>query len=411
MTRPVSSKSPRIALVTSGFEVGGGVPTVARWLRDCLRSTDGYRVDVHDLATSSRDPYSRRLFAPKSWVRPSLRNHSGDLDPVIHWGANAVEIEAMRYRPRRELRNALQAYDLIQVVAGIPALASAVSGTGVPVVLQVATTVRWERQWHLAQQIGVRRIWRQSMTLLIARAERRALRAVDAVLVENSAMLEHVRSSGQERVTKAPPGVDTDVFSPPVGGWRREGYLLSVCRLNDARKGLERMIRAYANMRQLDERIPPLLLTGRGQLPKPLLRLLTNLGLSSHVTVRSEVDRTELTELYRGASVFLQTSNEEGLGMSVLEAMACGLPVVSTDTAGTRETVLDGVTGWLVPQSNDTQVPSMVANRVLEVLRGDGSAMGRKARERCEQNFSSDVALQPYTRVYDDLLLRRWSNT
>jgi len=396
----------RIALVTSGFDVGGGVPTVARWLRDSLRSTAGYLVDVHDLATSRRDPYSRRLLEPNSWVRRSLRNHSSDADPVTHWGANAVEIETMRYRPRRELSKALQSYDLIQVVAGSPALASAVLRTGVPVVLQVATTVDWERHWDLAQQTGVTSIWRRSMTLLTTRLERRALRQVDAVLVENSAMLEHARSSGQERAIKAPPGVDTTLFSPPAAGWRREGYLLSLCRLNDARKGLERMIRAYANMLQLDESIPPLVMAGRGQLPAPLLRLVTTLGLSSRVSIHSDLPDAILAELYRGASVFLQTSYEEGLGMSVLEAMGCGLPVVCTETAGARETVVDGVTGWLVRQDSDSQVPALVANRVLEILRGDGIGMSRQARERCERNFSTPVALTRFVDVYNDLIMR-----
>jgi glycosyltransferase involved in cell wall biosynthesis len=340
-------------------------------------------------------------------VRRSLRNRSDDEDSVIHWGANAVEIETMRYRPRRELRKTLQSYDLIQVVAGSPALASAVIGTGVPVVLNVATTVNWERRWHLAQQTGVRRIWRQSMTLLTARVERRALRKVDAVLVENSAMLDHVLASGQKRVIKAPPGVDTAVFSPPVGGWRRQGYLLSVCRLNDPRKGLERIIRAYAIMFRFDDSISPLVLAGRGHLPASLLALVANLGLSPRVTVRSDVDRGELVELYRGASVFLQTSYEEGLGISVLEAMACGLPVVCTDTAGARETVVDGLTGWLVRQDSDSQVAGLVAHRVIEVLRGDGAAMGGRAGRRCEQLFSTEIALRRFMDVYGDLLVSR----
>jgi len=399
------SRPPRIALVTSGFEVGGGVPTVARWLRDSLRSI-GYVVDIHDLATSSRDPYSRRLLQPKSWIRRSLRERAGDQDSVIHWGANAVEIETMRYRPRRELVKALQTYDLIQVVAGSPAWASAVIGAGVPSVLLAATTVAWERRWHLAQQTGAWRIWRHGMTSLTARVERHALSNVDVVLVLNSAMLDSLRASGYERVIKASPGVDTRFFSPPVAGSQRDGYLLSVCRLNDPRKGLERMIHAYAKMLQLDDSIPPLILAGRGQLPAPLLGLVANLGLSSRVTVRSNVDIGELADLYRGASVFLQTSHEEGLGMSVLEAMACGLPVVCTDTAGARETVVDGVTGWLVQQNSDSQVSELVADRVLEVLQGDGLAMSARARQRCEQAFSNEVALRRFTDVYEELHAR-----
>lgn len=403
MKRLVELRPRRIALVTHGFEIGGGVPTATRWLRDGLRSV-GYAVDVHDLATSSRDQYSRRLLAPKSWVRSTLRHCSGTVDPVVHWGANVVEIEAMRYRPRRELKKALQTYDLVQVWAGSPAWGLAVIGTGIPVVLKVATRVAWERQALLVQQTGPMRVWRKSMTLLTDRLERRALAEAEVVLVENSAMLAHVRSTGQERVINAPPGVDTKVFCRPAAGWRRRGYLLSVCRLNDARKGLDRMVRAYAQMLRIDDSTPALVLAGRGNPTSALVGLVTKLGLSARVAFRSDVDRGELPDLYGGASVFLQASHEEGYGVSVLEAMACGLPVVCTDTAGTRETVLDGLTGWLVRQDSESQVESCLADRAVEVLRGDGSAMGSRGRERCETNFSSEVALRRFTDVYDDLL-------
>ena len=120
------SRPRRIALVTQGFCIGGGVSTVARWLRSGLESTGNYSVDIHDLATSSKDAMSRRLARPKTWLRRSLRWLSDSDDGLQHWGANAVEVELMRYRPRVELTRTLRSYDLIQVVNGGPALAAAV---------------------------------------------------------------------------------------------------------------------------------------------------------------------------------------------------------------------------------------------------------------------------------------------
>jgi glycosyltransferase involved in cell wall biosynthesis len=395
----------RIALVTAGFDIGGGVPTIARWLRDGLRSLGGYTVDVHDLATSSRDRFSRRLRAPRSWVRSSLRGVSAD-DGVIHWGANAVEIETMRYWPRQELGRTLRDYDIVQVVSGGPALAGAVTGTGVPVVLWAASRVAWERQRKEAEQTGPVALWRRGMTLITTRLERRAILRVDAVLVLNTSLLEYVRATGQENVTKALPGVDTERFCPSPDGWRNERNLLSVCRLNDPRKGIDRMIRAYSMMVEADESTPRLILAGRGRLPQALLDLIQVFGLSSKVMICPDVRDIELPELYRAASVYLQTSFEEGLGMSVLEAMACGLPVVSTETAGTRETVIDGVTGWIVPQDAGPDTARRVAHRVADVLRADGAALSARARERCMKIFSNDVAIQRFTDTYDQLLAR-----
>ena len=391
--------------MTAGFDIGGGVPTIARWLRDGLGSLGGYTVDVHDLATSSRDRFSRRLSAPRSWVRSTLRGITDD-DGVTHWGANAVEIETMRYRPRRELTRVLQSYDIIQVVSGGAALAAAVVRAGVPSVLEVATTVAWERQRQMVEQTGLIRLWRRGMTTLTIHTELHALRTVDVVLVMNSVMLEHVRSLGPKRVAKAFPGVDTAAFHPPTAGWRRDGHLLSMCRLNDPRKGLERMMQAYAYMVEADSSVPHLVLAWRGKLPDALLGLIRDLGLSSRVTVCSDFGDRDLPELYRSASVFLQTSYEEGLGMSVLEAMASGLPVVSTETAGTKETVVDGVTGWLVPQDASEDVARLVADRTLDVLRHDGALLGARARDRSVEAFSNEVTLRGFTDTYDQLLAR-----
>jgi glycosyltransferase involved in cell wall biosynthesis len=392
VNRPV-----KIALVTHGLTVGGGVPAVARWLSHHLRETGEYEVDLHDLATSSRDPDSRRVIRPRSWVARSLRGISAT-HPAEHWGANAVELEFMRYRPRRELTRALAGYDLIQVVAGGPAWANAVTGPGRPVVLQVATVARWERQSQLATQGAVARRYRHAMTTVTTAVERRALAQVDAVLVENEAMLSLVRAAGQHNVTKAPPGVDVEAFSPDPRGWRREGYLLSVCRLGDPRKGLERAVRAYARIVAGDVEAPDLVLAGKGRVQDSVVDLIRDLDLGARVSIRTDVGVPELLALYRGASVFLQTSYEEGLGLSVLEAMACGLPVVATRTAGSAETVAHGQSGWLVDQ--DSSVVAALTARIRSVLGDESGSFAAAARQRCVTEFSTAVALSRFTEVY-----------
>ena len=393
-------RQQRVALVTSGFDLGGGVPTIARWLRDALRDTSGFQVVVHDLATSSRDQLSRRLLKPRSFARSTLRRQSTKDDQLVAWGANAVEVEFMRYWPRRELTAALNDYDLVQVVAGSPALALVARKVEVPVVVWLASVVEWERQRHLAEQAGPMRLWRLAMTRISSRIEVAALRRADAVLALNSNLAEHLGEAGIQAAT-AMPGVDTRLFCPAESGWSRSGHLLSVCRLNDPRKGLERMISAYGHIVAANEAGPPLVLAGWGELPAALVEKIRRLDLESRITIRPNVDPAALPELYRRASVFVQASYEEGLGVSALEAMACGIPVVSTDTAGSRETVADGVTGLLVPQDPGSEVSRAIAGRVLEVLGGSGAELGAQARERCLRRFSSAVALQRFTDTYD----------
>jgi len=212
------------------------------------------------------------------------------------------------------------------------------------------------------------------MTALTSHLKVTAIRSADAVVVMNTAMLEHVRQIRHQTVIKAPPGVDVVRFAPLHHGWRSDGYLLSVCRLGDERKGIDRLIRAYAELAKLLPKVPALVLAGRGTLPSTVLQLLDSLTVGHNVVIRSDVQPEQLPGLYAGASVYVQASHEEGLGISVLEAMACGLPVVCTDTDGTRDTVVDGETGFVVSQEPASDVPQAIAGRIREILEGRGAA-------------------------------------
>lgn len=393
-----------IALITQGIDSGGGVPTVARWLQSSLTDLGGYEVDIHDLAQSSRDSTSRRLTRPTTWGRSSMRTQLSSSPAVWHWGANLVEFEPMRYRHRRELDRCLQEYDLIQVVSGSPALACAVAQTASPVVLQVATTMLWERASRRVEGNAPVRCWRDAMTRSVSRMERAAIRQVDFILVENDKLMTFAQQCGQFAVLKAPPGVDTEFFCPPQSGWDPAGYLLSVCRLSEPRKGLNRLVQAYHHLVEAHPTVPELVLAGRGILPNAVTHLIDNLGLDGRVAVRSDVARSDLPALYRGASVYVQTSYEEGLGISVLEAMASGLPIVATRTAGTLESVAHGLTGYLVPQDREASLPATFATAVLDVLMASGISMSAVSRERCESRFSTHSTIARYLTVYNELL-------
>ena len=134
------------------------------------------------------------------------------------------------------------------------------------------------------------------MTAWASRIEFKALRDVDAVLVMNDAMFSFVSDVSQASVVKAPPGVNTERFYPPVAGWNREGYLLSVCRLSEPRKRLDRLIRVYRELLRMDEATPELVLAGHGVLPDEIRQLISDSGLASHVLIREDLRHAELAE-------------------------------------------------------------------------------------------------------------------
>jgi len=138
-----------------------------------------------------------------------------------------------------------------------------------------------------------------------------------------------------------------------------EGLILTAARLVDW-KGIDHLIEALA----LVDRPARLLILGRGQEQERLEALSQEIGLSDRVTFSGEVDRAGVLAAMAEADVFVLASSYEGLPHVLLEAMACGLPVVATRVGGTPEVVEDGRTGLLVPYGK----PDELARAVRGVL-------------------------------------------
>ncbi|KRF21045.1 hypothetical protein ASG90_01120 [Nocardioides sp. Soil797] len=316
---------------------------------------------------------------------------------VVQVGTPLAEFEPCRYLPSKALTKELAQYDVILVVAGGPALAFAAHKAGRPVVLQVATTVRWERESITRQLTPARRLLSTMATKVTEILERKSLSSVDVVLVENPVMeAEVARVAPATQVVLAPPGIDCHAFAA-TNCWNSGGPVVSVGRLAEPRKGWGRMFHAYASLLERMPGAPPLVIAGRGQLSLSDLDELVALGIEDRVTVIPDISPAALKGLLHEGSVFWQTSYEEGLGIAAIEAMAAGLPVVATRTAGTEMSVLDGVTGYLIAQ--DSELPKKFAKATVQILSGDGSEMSQRGLSRASEEFDSEVTLRRFVDV------------
>lgn len=132
-------------------------------------------------------------------------------------------------------------------------------------------------------------------------------------------------------------------------------------------------------------------IAGDGALRPSLERLTGELGLGDAVRFLGRVDRREMPGLYAGADVLAVSSVYEGTSLVAVEAAAAGKPVVTTDVAGAADTVVDGVSGHVVPVQNS---PALAAG-LLDVL-GDAAragAMGAAGRAHAGTRFALDRAV------------------
>lgn len=173
--------------------------------------------------------------------------------------------------------------------------------------------------------------------------------------------------------------------------------ILSAARLYPA-KGLHTFVRAVGAIRGGSGGVTTLV-RGRGPLEASLQSEVARLGLSGDFRIDgTPLGPSDLPALYRSADIYVQPSLIEPFGMATLEAMACGLPVVASDTGGLSDLVEEGVNGLLVPPGDSEALAralrSLIADRDLR------HRMGRASRVRAETTF----AVQPVARSFDELL-------
>lgn len=401
----------KLAIVLADPDTGGGVPVVARFIRRAAEASGRYRVAIFSLATSSRDVASRRIGDPRTWLRgPTTGHRHWDGENHIHFGADFGEIELARYMRRSSLSAALSAYDVVQVVAGGAAMANVALDCGAPVSLQVATRVRLERRLRDKRPGGLTSCWRRGMTAAIDRLEQRVLQRVDAVQVENPGMLDFVQRITNGRkvdVRYAPPGVDTTRFvpRPQCAGAAEAQYVLCVGRLDDPRKNVQLLLDSYALLPIALRRGVRLTLAGATPPDRAFWARVDELDLRRDVHYVARPSLTQLITLYQGAAAFALSSDEEGLGLVLLEAMACGAVPVATRCGGPDGVLSDGEDGFLV----DVGDASAMADR-LRVLLTDHKQrcmMARRARAKVVQHYDAKRAGEEYVRIWDTLLEAR----
>lgn len=405
------SRAYQLGLVVPSLANSGGVSTLARFLCELIDGCDWLDYRLFSLPTSSRDPASVRVAAPTTWLRGPVVEKASWLGRTFeHVGSVMAELEFQRYRPRPALTQRLRECDLIQVVAGSPAWALVATKADRPVALQVATLATVERETRFREEGGPITSWRRLMTRITAGRDRKGIRLADRVFVLNRWMKETVAQwTDPGNVVLAPPGVDTQVFFPSSGRPTSDPeYILSVGRFGDRRKNVALLFEAYAGLCRWNEAPPMLVLAGKSRPQNEDWRKAKELGIRDRVSFHENVSRPRLAELYREASLFVLSSSEEGLGIVLLEAMASGVPVVSTATEGAREAVEDGMTGLLTPVGNAgalrDAMDRLLSNPAL------AQKMGRRGRVRIERRYSSEAAGQRFLTGYRELIAQRDSN-
>lgn len=208
----------------------------------------------------------------------------------------------------------------------------------------------------------------------------------------------------EEKVIQHYIGVDTAKFSSsPKKSDKR--YILCVGR-HTQKKGIDTLLRAFARIAKKYPSVS-LIQVGTGPMTASLNALATVLGINNRVRFLGAQPHETVLNLMRGAEIFAlpsQTANNgdsEALGIVFNEASACGVPIVSTWHGGIPEAVVDGETGFLVPERDDAALAEKLDTLLFD--RALGEKMGQRGREFVCEVFDIRKQTIKLEGIYDSL--------
>jgi len=216
-----------------------------------------------------------------------------------------------------------------------------------------------------------------------------------------------------EKIHVVPNGTDPDLYVRMEKPGIRQRYgiaetdwlLITTARLVK-RKGIDDVIRAMFILKKTYPQIK-YLVVGEGPQRQELGELVTALGLEESVCFTGRVAYEELRLYYSAADSFVMVPRTlspdiEGFGLVYLEANSCELPVISSDSAGVPDAVVDGVTGLVVPEG-DTEALTQVIVKLFQdrIL---ARKFGRQGRERVLKTHNWDMVSQRMLQLMDGSL-------
>ncbi len=392
----------RVLVLTLPMDLVGGVQSKARFLAAHLHR-HGHHVTMASYAIRSlaRDINVGWL---KSFFQEEWQAETHDLNREIrkiYVGRRFPGVEFTCTENSMSWRRVLKSYDRIIAVGGTPLIAHPAASIGKPFILWCADDLNGDREARVNAMSGPRRIIDKALVMpKLVQQQSLVLQAGMPLLgvskYTTSRLNLHVKETNAD-IRHMPIPIETDFFKPSTS--KQRGAMGFAGRISDSRKNAKLLFEAFKELRRrevLNE------LHIAGPIDDFAVDLIGAIGISESVQMHGDLNRDKLRAMYQSLEVFAITSSREGLGISALEAMACGVPVVSTRCGGPEDFVKDGVTGYISSTS-----PVEFADCVCRLL--EDKKNYRQMSNECRRLVSKDFSVVEFSRVLDQAWKSVWS--
>jgi L-malate glycosyltransferase len=231
------------------------------------------------------------------------------------------------------------------------------------------------------------------------------LRKADLILSTSRIMAEETGKYTRKEVRVIPFGIDLSEFKPLRSLKRQHSKQIVIGSIKNIETiyGTEYLIRAF---KITHERSPDydlrLMIIGDGSQRKDMERLVSRLGLSDRVLFTGRIEYRKIVLYHNRIDIFVNISLQESFGVSVLEASACGKPVIASNVGGLPEVLLHGKTGLLVPPVD----PAATAAALIRLVRNRPlrQKMGKAGIRFVRDHYNIKTGVKGTLKAYDGLI-------
>lgn len=231
------------------------------------------------------------------------------------------------------------------------------------------------------------------------------LKRADSILSTSKVMAKEINKYTYREVMITPFGVDTNRFRKSGRKDGNEDFTIGTIKALEHKYGIEVLIDAFRLVvKRTDRKDIKLVIAGKGSLENELKRVVSAYGISGQVEFTGRIPHDEVPAHLNTFDIYMALSidHSESFGVAIIEASACGIPVIVTDVGGLPEVVENNVTGIVVPPHNATAA----ADAVIRLIQDEDSRvrMGENGVKHIEKYYSWDDNVELVSRIYKDLI-------
>ena len=416
LTSPSASSGRPLRVALCGYRsnpFSGGQGVYIKYLSRAL-ARQGHEVDV-----ISGEPYPHldddvrlvplpglNLYAADNHITALRPRHLTSATDLFEWASMATGGFPEPYTFGRRLSAFFAAnpdrYDVIHDNQCLATGLLDIQARGLPLTSTIHHPITWDRDIALAhaktavERLSIRR-WHYFLNMQMRVAHQ--LRHIVTVSESARRDIADAFAIPPSRITVVPNGIDTEEFRPLADVQRNPCQIITTASADQPLKGTQHLIPAVA---ELVRTFPDLKLVFIGR-PKPggkTEALIERANLEQHIEVHTGISNEALVELYARSTVAVVPSEYEGFGLPAGEAMACGVPVVSTDGGALPEVVGDA--GVVVPAKSPEALAAAIGDLLQNEPRRHALAAAGRARV-CEQ-FSWERAAERMVSHYEAVM-------